>query len=300
MSRIILALLTLSLIGLSASAAPVPPPAARSDVWPGGLAPALSTDQQPRFVQSQPRRAQTQRRVQARRDAASIRAAQSVVPPLPPAAPPLLRNAELATGAVPAATATGPEPLPAPWWSVQVVPAPSPAVPQAQALPRSRNEPSTDPASYSTRAVGYLNGAVDYLRGGLSSISGYLPDWPFGWSGAEDSVSGQTRERLLVEAMSAAGYELATVARDGTLVTTVTYTFRQQRRPSPAERLLAGKLAADLSAASGGLGGYLEQVMIKSALEGTETTAFDVQIFELQTRPYPWLRSVAGPRSANR
>ncbi|PWT84578.1 MAG: hypothetical protein C5B56_15400 [Proteobacteria bacterium] len=172
---------------------------------------------------------------------------------------------------------------------------------QSQALPRSRNEPSpTDsPGSYSGRVAGYVGDAVDYVRGGLGTLSGYLPAWPFGWSGSESTGADQFHERLLVEAMKAAGFELVSVARDGTLVTTVTYTFRQQRRPSPSDRLLAAKLAADLAAANGGLSGYLEQAMIKAALEDGGTATLDVQSFELQTRPYPWLKSVAGPRTAN-
>jgi hypothetical protein len=313
MPRTIFVLLALCLAGTTAPAAPLPAPpasATRLDAWSGDLSaspPAWSAEPQRRFAESQPRRAQThQRRAQARREAASSRAVASPpqlqLPPMPQPAP-LLRNAELVPAPV-ATTAAIPATVPTVPGSTQVAQA-QPQQPQAQgpaaALPRSRNEPSPadGSASYSTRAANYWSDAVDYVRGGLGSITGYLPEWPFGWSSSEDAGTGQSRERLLVEAMTAAGYELASVARDGTLVTTVAYTFRQQRRPSPSDRLLAAKLAADLAAVSGGLGGYLEQVMIKTALEG-ETAVLDVQTFELQTRPYPWLRSVSGPRSASR
>ena len=189
--------------------------------------------------------------------------------------------------------------------STNASPSPSPvaaAVSSAETLPRSRNEPPPVGAStsYTDRVAGYWNDAVDYVGGGLSSLAGYLPNWSIGWSSSEDTTGPQSRERLLVEAMNSAGFELASATREGTLVTTVTYTFRQQRKPSPSERLLAAKLAADLAAVSGGIGGYFEQSMIKSAIEGGEASALNIQTFELQTRPYPSLRSVAGPRSATR
>jgi hypothetical protein len=170
------------------------------------------------------------------------------------------------------------------------------------ALPRGRNEPppADAPISYSERVLSYWNDTIDYVGGGMGSLSSYLPSWSLGWSGSDESANGKARERLLVEAMNAAGFELASVTRDGTLVTTVTYTFRQQRPTSASDRLLAAKLATDLAAASGGLGGYFEQAMIKSALEGGVANALNIQTFELQTRPYPSLRSVAGPRPTTR
>src|SRR5262245_29843578 len=292
MSRKI-AILVLCLAATTASAAPLPtttPSAAnRVDASPGDFstssAPAWSNEPSSRFAQSQSRRVQSHsRKVQARRDSGPGRAASTppAGPPVPQPAPPL-RNAELGATATIAPSATPPTVTASPpaISGAQIAQAQA----QSQALPRSRNEPSpTDSSgSYSGRAVGYLTDAVDYVRGGLGSLSGYLPAWPFGWSGSESRGADQFHERLLVEAMKAAGCELVSVARDGTLVTTVTYTFRQQRRPSPSDRLLAAKLAADLSAANGGLSGYLEQAMIKAALEGGETTTLDVQSFELQT-----------------
>jgi hypothetical protein len=300
-----IAVLVLCFAATTTSAAPLPiapSSGSRLDAWSRDFStstvPTWTGEQPSRFAQSQSRRAQGhQRRVQARRDPAPNRATSAAqAAPSTPQPAPFLRNAELSGDAAVAPNA------PSPVATGSTPPAgPQIAQVQSQALPRSRNEsaPTDSPGSYSARAAGYFNDAVDYMRGGLGSLSGYLPAWPFGWSGSESTGADQVHERLLVEAMRTAGFELVSVARDGTLLTTVTYTFRQQRRPSPADRLLAAKLAADLSAANGGLSGHLEQAMIKAALEGGETTTLDVQSFELQTRPYPWLKSVAGPRSTN-
>lgn len=290
-------------------AAPVPtggtakPPALF--VWPGDnhsspTAPsARPGDPASRLGQPQARRTLATRRAQAKRDPARN---QTVPLPTPQ---PLPRSVEPATTLTTMAAATSTPSAPA---TTQAIPPAAPPIPQlaqsqaqSPAPPRARNEPPPEAADgYMSRAAGYLNDAVDYVRGGLSSISSYVPDWRLGWSGDGQDASSRSHEQVLIEAMTAAGYDLTSVTRDGTIVTTVLYTFRQQRHPSASDRVLATRLAAELSAMSGGITGQLEQTMIKNALEGADATALAVQSFELQTKPYPWLRSVAGPRASNR
>jgi hypothetical protein len=256
----------------------------------------------PRLGQPQARRTLSTRR--AKREQARGQAPQTIPLPTPQ---PLPRGTEVTQVPAAAVVAAAPAPQPVPL-TTQAIPANPPATqlaqspPQVIPPPRARNEAPVEVAdpSYMARAAGYLNDAVDYVRDGLSSLSSYIPDWRLGWGAEEQDAAGRTREQLLVDAMNAAGFELVSVARDGTLVASVTYTFRHQRRPSPSDKLLAAKLAAELSAMSGGIGGQLEQTMIKSALENSEATALSIQTFELQTKPYPWLRSVAGPRISNR
>jgi hypothetical protein len=300
-------------LGCAASAAaPQPTPSqprpAPTLIWPGdnhsnpAAAPARAGEPTSKFGQPQARRTLSPRRAQAKQ--ARGPALQSIPLPMPQ---PLQRATELVQAPVAAVIAAAAAPQPAPL-TTQAIPATPPATtqlaqspPQSIPPPRARNEASeAADGSYMTRAAGYLNDAVDYVRDGLGSLSSYMPDWRFGWGAEGQDAAGRTHEQLLIEAMSAAGFELVSVARDGTLVTTVTYTFRHQRRPSASDRVLAGKLAAELAATSGSIGGQLEQTMIKSALENGDATPLSIQTFELQTKPYPWLRSVAGPRTANR
>jgi hypothetical protein len=238
---------------------------------------------------------------------------QMVDVPAPPSAP-ILPTTGVVQPSIPAVTPPGEAPqqdrsaAPGEIPGVLTVQAPVPpttAAPEQPSatttteppLPRSRNGASADAStSYSDRVAGYWNGAVGYVSDGLGSLAGYMPNWPLSWSGSD----GLIREQLLVDAMTAAGYGLFSLTREGTLVTTVTYTFRKQRTPSSSERLMAAKVAADLATVSGGPRGYFEQSMIKSALEENDASPVSIQTFELQTRPYPSLRSVAAPKPTTR